>query len=199
MKRPSSFWFGSILILIGVLLLLDTMDVVSFSDTFWTYWPVLLIIWGIARLFRPTPSLVGGFPSSGGIPGATTTIYPSTQLDMIVSRSTFGDFVMAAQSQSFSGGTIATTFGSIDLDLMGARLAPGDHTLTIDATFGNAIVQLPKEMPFALFARTTFGRVHVGEEKPASSFDYRSPDFDGAPDRIRILVKLVLGNITVRR
>jgi lia operon protein LiaF len=201
MKKSSGFWFGLILIIVGTLLLLDSMDVVEFSESFGTYWPVLLIVWGLSRLFRPTkPSVMGMGTTSagGGIPGATTTIYPSTELNYIASRTTFGDYRLAVQSKNFSGGNIETTFGNFDLDLLGAQLADGDYSLSLETVFGNTVVQLPKDMPFAIFARTSMGRVRVGDMKGSSSLDYRSPEFDGARSRLRLLVKESFGNITIR-
>ena len=45
---------GLVMIALGSLLLLDRIDVISFSHAMRMYWPVLLILLGVLKLFRRT-------------------------------------------------------------------------------------------------------------------------------------------------
>ena len=45
---------GLVMIALGCLLLLDRIDVIRFSHAMRMYWPVLLILLGVLKLFRRT-------------------------------------------------------------------------------------------------------------------------------------------------
>ncbi|HET6273463.1 MAG TPA: DUF5668 domain-containing protein [Bacteroidota bacterium] len=51
----SNVWWGIILILMGVLFMLDNMEVLDFGDTIRTYWPVFLVVWGLQLVLRKKP------------------------------------------------------------------------------------------------------------------------------------------------
>src|SRR5437879_1339508 len=122
------FW-GISFVLIGGLLLLDNLGVASFSDVFHDYWPVLLIIWGGAILFRkrtsPVPPPPAGAPPadvpSQGVPPLSPpqplpfpgTAEPASQIsgDLIHQSQVFGDIYNRVTSQSFKGGSVSTVFG----------------------------------------------------------------------------------------
>jgi len=51
----SNVWWGITLILMGVLFMLDNMNVLDFGDTISTYWPVFLVVWGLQLVLRNQP------------------------------------------------------------------------------------------------------------------------------------------------
>lgn len=54
------YWIGIVLILLGIGFVLDQTQVISFGETFGTFWPVLLIMVGIGHLVRKNASYVWG-------------------------------------------------------------------------------------------------------------------------------------------
>lgn len=199
-RSGSGIWFGIVLIAIGVLLLLDNMYVVDFGEIFHTYWPVLLIIWGLRMFARRSSSRSFQAPSGGRVESATATVYPSSEANNLSASTVFGDYNVAIQSQSFTGGSVSTTFGNTDIDLLNAQLAEGEHTLKLDGIFGNTQLHLPKGMAFAVYANTTFGDIRVNDQRKdgvSPTVDYTSPDFATARKRLRISASRVFGNVTV--
>jgi len=200
MNRSSGIWWGIILIAIGGLLLLDNMYIADVGELLHTYWPVLLIIWGLSVLRRRSVSRGTGVESSMRVDGAMATVYPSSDENRLSVSTVFGDYTIAVQSKSFSGGPVSTKFGNTDIDLLNAQLAEGDHSLVLDGAFGNATLHLPKAMAFAVYASTTFGGIRVGDQRKegmSSSLDFSSPDFQTAKARLRISASRVFGNISV--
>jgi predicted membrane protein len=200
MERSGGVWLGVILIAIGVLFLLDNVYIVDFGEIVHTYWPVLLIIWGVSKLARrsSTPGIQES--SSGRVDGATATVYPSSEANYLSSSTVFGDYTVAVQSKSFAGGYVSTTFGNTDIDLLNAQLAEGEHSLKLDGVFGNTTLHLPRDMAFVVFANTTFGGIRVNDQRKegiSSSLDYASPDFHTAKHRLRISASRVFGSLTV--
>lgn len=49
MKRS---WIGIVLIILGSLLLVDSLGVMQFGDVIRKYWPIVLILIGLNMLFR---------------------------------------------------------------------------------------------------------------------------------------------------
>ncbi len=45
-------WFGIVLIVLGVIFLLDNFGIVTFHRLLHSYWPVLLIIYGVYILLK---------------------------------------------------------------------------------------------------------------------------------------------------
>jgi predicted membrane protein len=200
MNKSGGIWLGILLIAVGALLLLDNMYVVDFSEIFHTYWPVLLIIWGLNILGRRSSAPSTQEPSSGRVDGATATVYPSSEAQYLSSSTVFGDYTVAIQSKSFAGGIVSTTFGNTDIDFLNARLAEGEHSLKLDGVFGNTTLHLPKEMAFVVFANTTFGNILINDQRKegiSSSLDYASPNFHTAKERLRISASRVFGSIRV--
>ncbi len=137
MKSSGTLWFGIILVAFGVLMLLDNMYVVDFSEVIHTYWPLVLVIWGLSMLWRRSNGWTVVSAPPGEVPNATSTVYPGTDAMKLSSSTVFGDYTVAVQSKSFTGGSVSTTFGDIDVDLLSAQLADGDHALKIDGVFGD--------------------------------------------------------------
>jgi predicted membrane protein len=203
MRRSGSLWIGVVLIILGVLLLLDNMYVVDFWDVLWTYWPLLLIFLGLSKIWgRSIAPRQSTMNSPGEVKGATATVYPTSEANYLSVSTVFGNYTVAVQSRSFAGGIVSTTFGDNDIDMLNGELAEGDHTLKLDGVFGSAGIQLPKSMPFAVYANTTFGAINILDQRKegfSSSLDYTSPDFHLAKKRIRVSISRVFGNITVRQ
>lgn len=67
--RSSSIFNGLALILVGLLLLLHNYRGFELSDVFWKWWPLLLILWGLVKLYERTIGARGEQP--GGMPRIT--------------------------------------------------------------------------------------------------------------------------------
>src|SRR6266446_2208864 len=98
------FW-GVALVTIGVLILLDNLGVADFGEVVGTYWPLLVILWGVSILAGrktkvPPPS-----------PQADTAHSTTTESDLLHESNIFGNVSASVTSQNFKGGSLSTIFG----------------------------------------------------------------------------------------
>lgn len=183
--------WGIILILIGVLLLLDNMDVMDFGHAVRTYWPVLLIIWGISVLTKKKvhKETVNFSDISAKVEG-----------ELIHKSSVFGDVELGIVSQNFKGGSVSTVFGDCEVDLSKAVIADGEHWLKLHGVFGSCRVLLPKDAAVSVSSNVVMGDVKVADEKSEGFFPqahYVSPGYDTAPKKLKIIASQVFGDIRI--
>jgi lia operon protein LiaF len=196
MKRSHTQWWGIALIVVGALLLLGNMSGMDIGELIRTWWPVLLVAWGLNMLLRH------GSHGGGQIPTASAAGPGSVTVDQLAQSSTFGDLAVRVSSQAFRGGTLSTVFGDTEVDLQACVLADGDHWLKINGVFGDTSVVLPHTIPVSVTATTTFGDVDVvGQRKEgfSSSMNYESPEFQTATKKLHIQASQVFGDVEIRR
>ncbi|MCI0494410.1 cell wall-active antibiotics response protein, partial [candidate division KSB1 bacterium] len=121
---------GIVIIVIGILLLFNNIDMIDIGDFIADYWPVLLIFLGLHLIFRRK---------------RYTTTHESFAGDQDVRSEAseanyshvFGDFDVAIVSQDFQSGRISNVFGDADIDLEKLNITSGEKTLQISGVFGD--------------------------------------------------------------
>ncbi len=185
---------GIILIIIGVLFLLDNLDVADFGDIVSTYWPLILVVMGFVILRRRRQQ------------GQTEAVFTQHEVqqtvtgDLIHESNVFGDIFLSITSQSFKGGSINGTFGDIEIDLSKAVFAEGEHLLRIHGVFGDCTIITPKDGAVSVSASSTFGDLMVfGQRKEgfSPSLDNVSPAYANNNSRLKIMVTITFGDIKV--
>jgi hypothetical protein len=125
---------GSFLLLLGVVFLLATLDKIDWEDV-WRFWPAILILLGISIIFRrhPVPLALGGrsVHGSGDATVRVTNILSGTDRRIT--------------SQEFKGGDVHNILGGTKIDLLEAKLAPGDWLLTVSTVLGGVEIFVPRE------------------------------------------------------
>jgi len=201
MARSRGMWLGFLLIIVGVMFLLDSTGILDVGDLLRTFWPLLLVFWGISMLTR------GGFrrhARSSDFPAAATaggagTVDPAESLE---SSNVFGDVDIRVTSPSFRGGSATTVFGDITVDCHLGGLAGGEHNLAVSGVFGDARVTAPPGVALDITAHALAGDVSVMDQKRSgisATIRYTTPGFDSAPRRLRVNVSQVFGDIDVRQ
>ncbi len=211
-RSDRSFWPGIILLVLGVLFLLDNLEVASFSHLITTYWPLILILVGISILLRATrfPSQTasslgrGEFtrppeqPFSTTAPQAGASFVASS--DIISQTSVFGNISIKPVSKNFKGGALSAIFGNIDLNLTSAELAEGEHHLGLNGVFGSIHVTLPKDMAVSVRSNCLFGNLKVLDQTRGgigSEIVYKSENYDSSTRKLNINASQVLGDIKI--
>lgn len=194
-------WLGFSLIIIGIIFLLDSTGTFDIGDLIGTYWPLLLVLWGLAMLTRPgfrrfrAPS---GPAPAGIVPGAGNT----HQGESLESSNVFGDVDIQVTSPAFTGGSATTVFGDISVDCHQGGLADGEYRLTVSGVFGDSRVIVPPGIALDITAHALLGDATVLDQKRggiSASVRYTTPGFDSAPKRLHISVSQVFGDIDVRQ
>jgi len=201
MTRSRSTWLGYSLILVGIIFLLDSTGTLTLGDLFGTYWPLLLVLWGIAMLlgpgFRRRRGTADPLPAANAPRAGTTD--PGESLE---NSSVFGDVDIRVTSPRFTGGSATTVFGDIMVDCRQGGLAEGEHKLSVSGVFGDSRVFLPPGVPVDITAHSLVGDASVLDQKRggfSASVRYTTPGFESAPRRLRISVSQVFGDIDVRQ
>ena len=173
--RPRTGWLpGAMLILVGTVLLLDQMNVIH-ADRFWKYWPVLLIVVGIAKIANEGKR-VGGvlLVLMGGFFLAEHLGYT-----MLTWASVWPALLIAAGA--------AMIWGRFDLPQLRPTVA-GDGREGIHATalFGG----VERRISANNFRRGTVSAIFGGVE-----LDFRSAEIEG--EEAILYVEAILGGIEV--
>ncbi|MDI6779549.1 MAG: cell wall-active antibiotics response protein LiaF [Bacteroidota bacterium] len=183
------FW-GILLILLGLLFLLDNMGVADFGEVIKTYWPVIIILWGIHLLLRKKGTSVI----------TITKNETATNTDLIHRSNVFGDLSIKVTSQNFKGGSISSVFGDCHIDLLNAQIADGEHPLKLNSVFGDTIVKLPKDCTVMINASVLLGDMRILDEQTSGfskDIQVTSPNFNVAQNKLKLNVSLVFGDIIV--
>ena len=166
---------GALLIAVGTVVLLDHMDVIH-ADRFWKYWPVLLIIVGIAKLVSEGKRvggllliLMGGFLLAEHL-GYTSLTWATVWPALLIAAG------------------IAMIWGRFDLPQLRPVLT-GDGRDTIQATaiFGGVERRIYSSNFKGGSITALFGGVEV---------DFRSADIEG--EEAEMFVEAVFGGIELK-
>lgn len=166
-------FFGALIVVVGGLLLLESLDVLDAGDVIAQWWPLTLVAGGLLSLVNNrrhwmVPALlVGGggalLLSTTGVVDSLSVIFPiliilvgllflfgrgfgsgpSQTGDSVSSFNLFSGSELTSQSQSFVGGRIGAMFGGAELDLINARLGD-DATIDVFVAFGGIEITVPR-------------------------------------------------------
>ncbi|HTO94900.1 MAG TPA: cell wall-active antibiotics response protein LiaF [Bacteroidota bacterium] len=199
MARSRGRWFGFVLVGLGIIFLLDSTGTIEFGEAVRTYWPLLLVLWGIWLLTRGRRS---GEPprAQGPTAGIATDVRTISPGESLQSSNVFGDLEIRVTSPAFRGGTVSTVFGNLVVDLGPGGIADGDHQLTMSGVFGDARLMLPRGTAVEVTAHTLAGDLAVLDQTREGfsvSLKYATPGFDTAPKRLHVTISQVFGDIHV--
>ncbi len=195
MKHSGRTWVGTVLIIIGLLMLLDRFGAVDFNEVFRTYWPLLLVFMGGWILFRHSGSRAAGRLETIEIAG---DVHATSTADRVAESNVFGNININIRSSAFSGGKVSTVFGNVTVDLTGSALATGDQALAVETVFGEVMVLVPAGFQVKVSADAVLGSVTVNGQKrngilPAA--EWTSEGYTGSLSRLRIEASAVLGGV----
>ncbi|MCU0236916.1 MAG: cell wall-active antibiotics response protein [Acidobacteria bacterium] len=139
---------GLFLILLGLVFLLAELDVVRWGDI-WRWWPAVLILLGISIVFKrspvPLPGSARPAPASGEDSVRVSNILAGTDRRI--------------NSREFKGGDIANVLGGTEIDLLEAKLAPGDWLLSVSSVLGGVEIRVPREWRLEIQPTAMLGSV----------------------------------------
>ncbi|HLP17095.1 MAG TPA: cell wall-active antibiotics response protein LiaF [Bacteroidota bacterium] len=190
---------GIILVVIGVMFLLDTLNIANFGHMVSMWWPLILILVGInivMRQKREQRARIGD--TQEAVFGDTA--HQDVKSNSISYSNVFGDLDVKITSQEFRGGFVSTTFGDSHIDLSAVEMAFGESLLRIDGVFGDVHVLAPRNCGIMVTAKTVFGDVSVmGGKKSgfAQEVLQKSDGYDDAPKKLKIYLNQVFGDVRV--
>ncbi|HUI11604.1 MAG TPA: cell wall-active antibiotics response protein LiaF [Bacteroidota bacterium] len=199
MAHSRGRWFGLVLVGIGVIFLLDSTGTIEFSEAMRTFWPLLLVLWGLWILTRGR-RLRRWERRAEPPPGVFTNVAQTSAGESLQSSNVFGDLEIRVTSPSFRGGTVSTVFGDLVVDLSPGGLADGDHQLSMSGVFGDARLMIPRGAAVEVTAHTLAGDLTVMDQTREGfsvSLKYATPGFETASKRLHVSISQVFGDIHV--
>lgn len=201
------FW-GGLLILFGVLLLLDRLDLLQFGEAIHNFWPLILVFIGIKMILFPSRPRTQTSPPETIISTQNpesfwqNTSDPAMVSNYLTENRFIGDIHLQLQSDDFRGGTISTFIGDIKLNLANVRITtPGDRFLTLSGFIGDATLQMPANMAHSIQASAVIGDFKVfGKRDGGFGLNrmYKSANYDQAEVRLNLRVSFFIGDIKIQ-
>ncbi len=122
-----------------------------------TFWPVILIIVGVALvigwLFPCRKSGCRKYKFETGTKGDSY----EQLTDYIDKNVMFGSSEQIVLSSNFQGGEANVMFGELIIDMRKARLAQGEYVLQLNAMFGSVVLYVPSEWYIEARTNTILG------------------------------------------
>jgi len=168
---------GLFLILLGVVFLLAELGRICWSDV-WRWWPAVLILLGISIVFKRTP-----VPLPGSARPAPASSEDSLRVNNILAGSD-----RRITSREFKGGDIANILGGTEIDLLEARLAPGEWQLTVSTVLGGVDIRVPRDWRLEVQPTTMLGGVD----------DHTRQNPDATGGKLIIKASALLGGIEIK-
>jgi predicted membrane protein len=139
---------GLFLILLGAVFLMATLDRISWGDV-WRWWPAVLILLGISIVFKRSPV---------PLPGSVRAGAPSSESSLHVNNILAGTD-RRVTCQEFKGGDVSNILGGTEIDLLEAKLAPGDWLLTVSSVLGGVDIHVPRDWNIEIQPTSMLGGV----------------------------------------
>lgn len=171
----NGFW-GWVLALAGVLLLLDNLRVLRFPV--WKLMPLILVAIGI-RLVQKSAARTAGRE----VESRTASRLDETAI--------FGGWDRSVTTSEFLGGEVNAIFGGFELDLSNCRIPDEQATITVFVAFGGGDIRVPRDWAVEVKAFALFGGT---DDKSAH------PPLDGAVPPKRLVVDgfVLFGGLDVK-
>lgn len=184
------FWsiaFGILLISVGILALLDSLEFIRFWPTLGKLWPLILVALGIWLLLRR-----GYFYSNQVL---------SIQEGKKYSKA-FGDLKIDAKDMDPHGLDVEMGFGDMEVNLTKASFSDRENVINLGLGFGDIKVWLPGEVKVSATGSCGVGDVDI-LGKYADGFgnrvDYQDEGYESAQKKLKIIAKLGFGDIKISR
>lgn len=153
-----SYMAGGLAICIGVLKLLDNLDIIDVGARF--YGPIILISIGVVFLAR---NLTGGEIGDGGsgrggmLPVGNSGDQMSMDQPHISPMAMFAGLKRRVISQQLESGEVMAMFGGVELDFRPARLKNNAATIEVNAMFGGIKMRIPENWAVEVRGSAVFG------------------------------------------
>lgn len=190
-KSSSGLLWGGILVVVGILWLLNNTGAFEFDlgEMMSRGWPIIIIVLGVWML-----------AGRNGQPKLTVDIRGGADSDKIAHG--LGEMELAPEAIDSRGLEVKMGAGEVKLDLRSTRLEQTESRVIVKVGLGDVRIDVPKDLPVSVDAKTGGGDLHLlGRESDgfAAKLDFKDPGYEGAQRRLKMTVRVGLGDVRVRR
>ncbi len=201
--RSHNYFWGIILILLGVLFLLQNLHYLDIGNMLFKYWPVILILFG-SKMILDRRSLrnpgEAQFTSSDRATGSSGDHATSAETGPDTSYSNvLGDIRRNFDNRTIGQYHSSNVFGDINLDFSRADFQDPAY-LKVKGVFGDMILYLPVNLYLEVQANYVAGSSQIMEQQESGilkNVSYQTPGTKGKKPRVRIEVSQVFGDIRI--
>ncbi len=185
-----SFWTvvsGILLILIGFLALLDSLELIRFWPTLGKFWPLILVALGVWLLFRRRY-----FSSSDALSIKEGKKYSKA----------FGNLRIDAKDMDPHGLDAEMGFGDIEVNLTKSDFSDRENVINLALGFGDIRVWVPGEVKVSATGTCGAGDVDIlgrHADGIGNRVNYQDEDYETAQKKLKIIAKLGFGDIRISR
>lgn len=191
-KSSSGLLWGFLLVAAGFIWLLNNVGAFDFDfgEMMSRGWPVIIIAMGVWMLT--------------GKARHSRTVTVSAVVGEASERLThgLGDVDLAPDKVDANGLEIKVGAGEVKLDLRQTKFPDGENNVTVKLGLGDVRIDVPKDLPISIDAKTGGGDLELlGRESDgfAAKLEFKDPDYDTAPRKVRVVTRVGLGDVRVRR
>ena len=188
-----SILFGLVITGIGMSFLGDTTGWFDFSlSELWNWtWPVLIIYIGFKLVFNR-----GDWVNIN-----ITSEFEEFDSDFFKGKKQMiGDVKLGKTPWKVKDNQLKLGIGEMKVDFTTAILEPGVNELELTAGIGSVELILPKDVPVHLEASVRVGDMNILGDKHSGTgraITYTSPDYQEAEEKLKIKVRLLVGEVGV--
>ena len=165
-KDNKRFTLGLVFLTIGFIILLNNLNLFDLGDFISTFWPLLLVIWGISYLIKsrdPDEKDLELIPvtSAGSYkeePSAHKSKSNPNQIHKLI-----GDIVIRPEGGVLKSGSYSTLIGEIFIDLTKTELPKEPVRLYLNATIGSTRVMVNQALSYKITANALAGDINIME------------------------------------
>jgi lia operon protein LiaF len=208
MLYKRGFWTlftGSLFVILGILVLLDNLDMISFKMVWKIYWPLILILIGILIVLKRYTLPQNVFKAEF----TTETVFSdesqpedSRKSETEYNQSNvFGNIKYSTSSKEYPGGNINNIFGDILVDLSEIDFPEGSRDLAVSGVFGSLRIKLPPNIAVKFSGSTIAGTVKFLEEKKDGlliNLNSQTADYDSASKKLNVRASLIFGDMKIK-
>ena len=186
-KNTWSILFALFIILIGVLALLNSLEVVEFWPSLGKLWPLVLIILGIWFLFRRRHFVWDD----------KIHIHEGDK-----QSKAFGDKKIDSTGKDPHGMNIEMGFGDLEVNLTKANFADIESLVQLSLGFGDMKVWIPSDIKVSISASCGAGDMEVlgkRDEGLGNRIDHQDEGYDSTQKKLKLMAKLGFGDMKISR
>jgi len=138
---------GSILFVIGLILLSATLDFINWGIIF-KLWPLVILYIGISMLMK-----------SKGKPGLSFSTVSSSDDNFVHATAIFGSVERKIHSKAFTGANIMALFGGVEIDLTEVKAIDAGCVVNVTALFGGVEIRVSEDWNVIVTGTPIFGGI----------------------------------------
>lgn len=187
-KKNDRYFFGFLLIAVGLLIILGREGLLDFDlgDLISNIWPGALILFGLWLIYKQ----------------AKGEKNIDLKIDGVSSSKAFGDIKLKPETIAPEGAEYDVNFGQIQLDFTETNFPSIENKIKVSIDMGEIKIVLPSNLPVNISTTCGIGEVKILDKKSGgitSELNHVDDNYSTAVKKLKLHIKCGTGAIEVKR